>query len=186
MIDTMYAARGLGLAAHQVGVPVQLTVLDVAQVQADRPSGMWIGGKPVDLKDWTPLVLLNPKVELGEERDVMSEGCLSFPEINGDVPRSRKLVVRAQTLDGGDLVFEASGLLARAVQHEVDHLQGVLFTDRMSSATKASLAGRMKRLQREGMAEARPVAENPRPARPQPPVKRPPGPLPPEEADGGS
>ena len=173
MIDTMYAAHGLGLAAQQVGVPVQLTVLDVAQVRADRPSSMVVEGKEVDLSDWTPLVLLNPKLELGEERDLASEGCLSFPEINGDVPRSKRLKVTAQLLDGREIKFEASGLLARALQHEVDHLQGVLFTDRMNSATKASLAGRMKRWQKHGRAEARPVAQNPRQAKPQPVVKRP-------------
>ena len=173
MIDTMYAARGLGLAAQQVGVPLQLTVLDVAQVLPDRPSTMRIDGQAVDLKDWTPLILLNPKLELGEERDVASEGCLSFPDINGDVPRSKELTVQAQLLDGRTIVFEASGLLARALQHEVDHLQGVLFIDRMNSATKASLAGRMKRLQKEGMAEARPVSQNPRQAKQQPGGKRP-------------
>ena len=133
MIDTMYAARGLGLAAQQVGIPLQLTVLDVAQVQKDRPSTMLIDGKPVDLNDWTPLILLNPKLELGEERDVASEGCLSFPDINGDVPSDpSRLKVQAQLLDGREIRFEASGLLARALQHEVDHLQGVLFTDRMN------------------------------------------------------
>ena len=172
MLETMYAARGLGLAAQQVGLPLQLTVLDVAQVQEDRPSSMLIDGKPVSLDDWTPLILLNPKLELGEEKDFASEGCLSFPEINGDVPRSKTLKVRAQLLGGEELVFEAGGLLARALQHEVDHLQGVLFTDRMNSATKVSLAGRMKRLQKEGMAEARPVSENPRPAKNQAAGKR--------------
>lgn len=175
MIDTMYAARGLGLAAQQVGVPLQMTVLDVAQVQNDRPSSMIVDGKLVDINDWTPLVLLNPKVELGDERDVASEGCSSFPEINGDVPRSKRIKVQAQLLDGRTIHFEAAGLLSRAVQHEVDHLQGVLFTDRMNSATKASLAGRMKRLQKEGIAEARPVSENPRKAKQQPAVKRPGG-----------
>ena len=172
MIDTMYAARGLGLAAQQVGLPLQLTVLDVAQVQEDRPSAMFINGKPVNLDDWTPLILLNPRLELGEEKDFASEGCLSFPDINGDVPRAKLLTIRAQLLGGEEVIFQASGLLARALQHEVDHLQGVLFTDRMNSATKASLAGRMKRLQKEGMAEARPVSENPRAAKNQSAGKR--------------
>jgi peptide deformylase len=152
MIETMYAAHGLGLAAQQVGLPLQLTVLDVAQVQQDRPSTMSIEGRLVDLEDWMPLILLNPKLELDAERISGNEGCLSFPDIHGDVPRAQAIKVRAQKLDGSELVFEATGMLARALQHEVDHLQGVLFIDRMNSAAKASLAGRLKRLQKEGAA----------------------------------
>jgi peptide deformylase len=152
MIETMYAAQGLGLAAQQVGLPLQLTVLDVAQVQQDRPSTMSVNGVLVDLEEWMPLVLLNPELELAAERITSSEGCLSFPEIHGDVPRALAIKVRAQRLDGSELVFEATGMLARALQHEVDHLQGVLFIDRMNSAAKASLAGRLKRLQKEGAA----------------------------------
>jgi peptide deformylase len=152
MIETMYAAHGLGLAAQQVGLPLQLTVIDVAQVQQDRPSTMSVGGALVDLQDWMPLILLNPRLELGAERVSGSEGCLSFPEIHGDVPRASAIKVRAQKLDGSELIFEATGMLARALQHEVDHLQGVLFIDRMNSAAKASLSGRLKRLQKEGAA----------------------------------
>ncbi len=152
MIETMYGAHGLGLAAQQVGLPLQLTVLDVAQVQQDRPSTMSVGGELVDLGDWMPLVLLNPKLELEAERITGSEGCLSFPDIHGDVPRADRIKVRAQKLDGSELIFEATGMLARALQHEVDHLQGVLFIDRMNSAAKVSLAGRLKRLQKEGAA----------------------------------
>ena len=161
MIETMYAAHGLGLAAQQVGVPLQLTVIDVAQVQQDRPSTMSIDGALVDLEEWMPLVLLNPKLELDAERISGNEGCLSFPDIHGDVPRASKIKVRAHRLDGSELVFEATGMLSRALQHEVDHLQGVLFIDRMNSAAKASLAGRLKRLQKEGAAN--PTNGKPRP-----------------------
>ena len=170
MIETMYAAHGLGLAAQQVGVALQLTVLDVAQVQEERPSTMVVEGQPVELGDWMPLVLLNPRLELGAEKTVGNEGCLSFPEIHGDVPRSAQVTVHATMLDGRELKFEATGMLARAVQHEVDHLHGVLYIDRMNSATKVGLGGRLKRLQKEGAEN--PVNGKPRPAKRQPPAAK--------------
>lgn len=150
MTETMYAARGLGLAAQQVGVALQMTVVDVAQIQEDRPSTMTINGANVDLAAWMPLVLLNPRLELKLEKDVASEGCLSFPDLHGDVTRSSTIRVQADLLDGTPLDFEATGMLARAIQHEVDHLHGILFISRMSSAAKAGLSGRLKRLHKEG------------------------------------
>jgi peptide deformylase len=96
-----------------------------------------------------PLVLLNPEVELGEEIVTGSEGCLSFPEISADIDRAESVVVRAEMLDGGPVQIEATGLLARALQHEIDHLNGILFIDRMSSAVKVALASKLKRLQKE-------------------------------------
>ena len=148
MIETMEAANGVGLAAQQVGVPIQLAVVDVAGIE-DRPSTMAIGGQPVNPDEHMPLVLINPELELSGEKEIGTEGCLSFPEITGDIPRAPVVKARAQTLDGGEIEFEATGLLARALQHEVDHLHGVLFIDRMNSATKTALASRLKRLQKE-------------------------------------
>lgn len=148
MLDTMHAANGVGLAAQQVGVALQLTVIDVAEIE-DRPSTMTIEGAEVRLEEWMPLILLNPVVELGKVRELGTEGCLSFPELSADVSRAVGVKVKATLLDGSDFGFEATGLLARALQHEVDHLQGVLFIDRMNSATKAGMSGRLKRLQKE-------------------------------------
>jgi len=149
MLETMHAANGVGLAAQQVGHALQLTVLDVSQVE-DRPSTMKLNGNPVtDLATAMPLVLLNPLLKLGEEKEPGSEGCLSFPEITADIDRSIAVVVEAETLEGEPVQIEASGLLARALQHEVDHLNGILFIDRMNSATKVSHASRLKRLQKE-------------------------------------
>ena len=149
MLETMHAANGIGLAAQQVGHALQLTVLDVAQVE-DRPSAMTLNGEPVtDLATAMPLVLINPTLRLSEETDLGSEGCLSFPEITADIERSSSLEMEAETLDGDKLRIEASGLLARALQHEVDHLSGILFIDRMSSGAKASHGSRLKRLQKE-------------------------------------
>src|SRR5689334_20886760 len=143
MLETMHAANGIGLAAQQVGHAIQLTVLDVSQVE-DRPSAMTLNGEPVaNLETAMPLVVLNPVLRLGEATELGSEGCLSFPEISADIERSISVVMEADTLDGDQLRIEASGLLARALQHEVDHLNGILFIDRMSSAAKASHGSRL-------------------------------------------
>ncbi len=166
MQETMYAANGLGLAAQQVGVALQMTVVDVVPVQEERPSTMTVAGKEVNLADWMPLVLLNPRLEIGGDKINGNEGCLSFPDIHGDVPRASHITVHARGLDGGELNFEATGMLARAIQHEVDHLNGILYIDRMNSAAKAGLGGRLKRLQREGAAD--PTRGTPRPAKKQP------------------
>ena len=152
MLETMVAAHGVGLAAQQVGVPVQLAVIDVAGIE-DRPSTMLIGGRPVALEAHMPLVLLNPELTLSKEREAGNEGCLSFPEISAEIVRAATVRAKAQQLDGTPIEFEATGLLARALQHEVDHLHGILFIDRMNSAAKAGLAGKLKRLQKESRGE---------------------------------
>ena len=149
MLETMHAANGVGLAAQQVGQALQLTVLDVSQVQ-DRPSAMKLNGAAVDdLAAAMPLVLLNPTLRLSEEKDLGTEGCLSFPDISAEIDRALSIELDAETLDGERIHIEASGLLSRALQHEADHLNGILFIDRMSSAAKASLSSKLKRLQKE-------------------------------------
>ena len=148
MIETMHAANGVGLAAPQIGEALQLTVLDISQVE-DRPTQMKLNGQDVDPKSAMPLVLVNPEVELHTETEMGTEGCLSFPEISGQIERAKSIVARAQSLEGDKVEIEASGFLARAMQHEVDHLNGILFIDRMSSAAKAALSSRLKRLQKE-------------------------------------
>ena len=161
MIETMRAANGVGLAAQQIGEPLQLTVLDVSQVE-DRPSTLRLNGQDVDPKMASPLVLINPEIVLGPEIALGVEGCLSFPEITGEIERAETVRARAQGLDGSPIELEASGLLARALQHEVDHLNGILFIDRMNSAAKAALASRLKRMQKEterGIQKTRKVLE---------------------------
>jgi len=148
MIETMHAANGVGLAAQQIGEALQLTVLDISQVE-DQPSRMKLNGQDADPKSAMPLVLINPEIELRTETEMGTEGCLSFPEIRGEIERAKSIIVRAQSLDGDKIAIEASGFLARAIQHEVDHLNGILFIDRMSSAAKAALSSRLKRLQKE-------------------------------------
>ena len=148
MIETMHAANGVGLAAPQVGESLQLTVLDVSQVE-DRPSTMELNGENTDPQSAMPLVLINPEIDLGSETEMGTEGCLSFPEITGEIERAKSVTVRARNLDGEAIEIEATGFLARAIQHEVDHLNGILFIDRMSSAAKTSLSSKLKRLQKE-------------------------------------
>ena len=148
MLETMRAANGIGLAAQQVGEALQLTVVDVSAVE-DRPSTMAWNGREVNPNDHMPLIILNPRIETGPEKEIASEGCLSFPEISADIERAGWAKVEAQTLDGERVEIEATGLLARALQHEIDHLNGILFIDRMSAATKVALRSRLKRMQRE-------------------------------------
>lgn len=148
MLETMHAANGIGLAAQQVGAALQLTVLDVSQVE-DRPSTMKLNGADVDPASAMPLVLLNPRLELHEETVSGNEGCLSFPDITAEIDRAISIRLEAETIEGDMVRIEAAGLLARALQHEVDHLNGILFIDRMSSVAKASLASKLKRLQKE-------------------------------------
>ncbi len=148
MIETMHAANGVGLAAQQVGEALQLTVLDVSLVE-DRPSTLKVDGKEIDPKTAMPLVLINPEIELQGAAETGVEGCLSFPEITGDIERATSVIVRAQTLESSTIEIEATGFLARAIQHEGDHLNGILFIDRMNSAAKAALSSRLKRLQKE-------------------------------------
>ena len=148
MIETMHAAHGVGLAAQQIGEALQLTVLDISPIE-DRPSTLKLDGKDADPKTAMPLVLINPEVELHGETELGVEGCLSFPEITGDIERATSVIVRAQTLEGGTIQVEAGGFLARAIQHEHDHLNGILFIDRMNSAAKAALSSHLRRMQKE-------------------------------------
>jgi peptide deformylase len=116
MVETMRAESGIGLAAPQVGAGVQLTVIDL--------SG---GADPEQL-----IQLVNPTVEIEEGEVREEEGCLSFPDVILTVPRPARVVVKGRDLAGGSVELEAEGLLARCLQHEIDHLNGVLFIDRVS------------------------------------------------------
>lgn len=146
MFETMYAAKGVGLAAQQVGQALQLTVIDVRGA-TDRPSTLELEGKPADVHDFMPLVLLNPVVKPMAEAVEGPEGCLSFPEIFADIARAESADVTALNEKGQPLAFRCGGLLARVVQHEVDHLNGILFIDRMATETKRELKPELEALQ---------------------------------------
>jgi peptide deformylase len=146
MFDTMHDAAGVGLAAQQVGHALQLTVIDVRGVK-DRPSTLELDGKPADVKAYMPIVLINPEIKPIGDPATGPEGCLSFPEIYADITRPESVEVTATNLKGEKFSFRAGGLLGRAVQHEFDHLQGILFIDRMSGETKGELKPQLEEMQ---------------------------------------
>lgn len=148
MFETMYANKGIGLAAQQVGQALQLTVLDLRPV-TDRPSKVELQGKPAELDDIMPLVLINPELKPVNEPVPGPEGCLSFPEMYAEISRPESVDVTALNEKGKPIAFRAGGLLARAVQHEADHLNGILFIDRMDRKTKSELRDELDMLQDE-------------------------------------
>ncbi|CAB4243285.1 Peptide deformylase [Methylacidimicrobium sp. AP8] len=148
MRETMAANEGVGLAAQQVGKPLLLAVVDVTAAKA--ASSMIVGGRPVPLEEQMPLFLANPVLSLTKSKEIGNEGCLSFPGLRIDVPRSRRVSVRAQDLRGKPLVFEASGFLAVVIQHEVDHLHGKLFIDYLKPAQRKEIKEKLARI-RQGL-----------------------------------
>src|SRR5947208_137619 len=112
-----------------------------------RPSTLEVGGQPADLSAWMPLVLINPVVKPDGELVTGPEGCLSFPEIYQDITRPEFVEVSALNAKGERIEFKAGGLLARAIQHESDHLNGILFIDRMSRKAKQELKPELEALQ---------------------------------------
>jgi peptide deformylase len=146
MIETMHANHGIGLAAQQVGKALQLTVIDVREAK-DRPSWLELDGQPADVNEFMPLVLINPALKPGGEPATGGEGCLSFPEIFAEITRPELVDVKALNQKGKSIEFRCGGLLARVVQHETDHLNGILFIDRMSRKTKEELRPELDELQ---------------------------------------
>jgi len=152
MFETMHDAAGVGLAAQQVGHALQLTVIDVREVK-DRPSTLELVGQPADVAAFMPLVLINPQIQPTGEQATGPEGCLSFPEVYADITRPEFVEVKALNATGEPIAFKAGGLLARAVQHEVDHLNGILFIDRMTTAKKKELQPELDLLLAESKAK---------------------------------
>jgi peptide deformylase len=152
MFETMYAYKGVGLASQQVGLALQLTVIDVRGI-TDRPSSLELKGEPADVAGFMPLVLINPEVKAVGSPVAGPEGCLSFPEIFADITRSDVIDVKAMNQDWKLIEFRAGGLLARAIQHEVDHLEGILFIDRMTRESKEELRPELEELQAATKAE---------------------------------
>ncbi len=148
MIETMRAANGVGLAAPQVARDIQLAVIDVSH-NPECITYLRINGEKVNMVEHMPVIFLNPRLDLGKDKDVDEEGCLSFPRLRGDIRRSEEVKVTFETLEGETQVWETDGLLARAFQHEIDHLNGVLFIDRLSAAAKVGLKRKLTRLMQE-------------------------------------
>ncbi len=146
MYETMYDAHGIGLAAQQVGQALQLAIIDLRGLK-DRPSTLEINGLPMDVEDFMPLTLINPQIKPLNEPVSGPEGCLSFPEMYADITRPESIDVVAMNERGEPLHFKCGGLLSRAIQHEYDHLQGILFIDRMSRTDKIELQEELDLLQ---------------------------------------
>lgn len=131
MLDTMYKEEGIGLAAQQVGLAIQFCVIDVPS-HPEYPITSILDGQSLSPQLLMPMCLINPEIQFLPSDDYYyEEGCLSFPEIKGDVARPELISVQYQDLDGNPHKLECDGLLGRCIQHEVDHLNGILFTDRM-------------------------------------------------------
>ena len=145
MLETMHDAHGIGLAAQQIGRALQLTTVDVTGVE-DRPSRMEVNGEKVNPENYMPLILFNPKwTSVGNMTEAGPEGCLSFPEVYGDVKRPEEIDVTAMDEKGEAVAFRCGGLLARAIQHEWDHLQGILFIDRISRLKRSMYVKKRKK-----------------------------------------
>lgn len=135
MLETMYYAEGIGLAAPQVGVSSRVCVLDLRE-EDDPETGRWVFVNPVI-------------VESSDEVDKAPEGCLSIPEMEDVVTRPARVTVRGFDVEGEAIEVTAEGLLARALQHEMDHLDGVLFIDRLSAFKRRALLKKWKKSQQE-------------------------------------
>jgi peptide deformylase len=134
MIQTMYAAPGIGLAATQIGLPLRIFVADVS-----------VGRNPADL-----LVFVNPEFVERDGMQLEEEGCLSVPGFNATVARPARAVVKGMDREGREQIVEGTGLLARCFQHEMDHLEGTVFVDRLRGLQKDLIVRRIRKLTRAG------------------------------------
>lgn len=136
MLETMYDAPGVGLAAIQIGMPIRMVTMDVSKSEDERQ----------------PMVLINPEITwASEEKRVYEEGCLSIPEFYEEVERPDRVRFRYMNLDGQTVEQEADGLLATCVQHEIDHLNGVLFIDYLSKLKRDRVMTKFKKAAKRGV-----------------------------------
>lgn len=143
MVATMKAANGIGIAAQQVGRDLQVCIVDVSECEVDFDYLLDGRAPPLDLI--MPLAVVNPELEFLEgPSTVYEEGCLSFPDIRGDVKRPEAIRLKFQDIEGNPHTLECDGIFARCVQHEVDHLNGILFIDRMDKKTRRKIEGRLQ------------------------------------------
>ena len=156
MIATMHAAAGIGLAAQQVGRALQLCVIDLREVEPDFKWELDGAKPPLDL--FMPLTIVNPEIAIvrGTDEYLYEEGCLSFPKIRGEVARPDAITVKFYDERGVPHTLACDGLFARCIQHETDHLNGVLFIDRMDKKVRATLDDAVKALAKATREEAKP------------------------------
>jgi peptide deformylase len=146
MIETMHEAGGIGLAAQQVGQVLQLCVVDLRNADAEFDWALDGSRPPLDL--FMPMIVVNPRISprAGTAPATVEEGCLSFPDIRGEVTRPEAIVAKYRDERGIAHVLECDGLLARCLQHEADHLNGILFIDRMTRKARAPIEAEIKAL----------------------------------------
>lgn len=138
MFETMFTVEGIGLAANQVGVNKRILVIDASRGQLKKER----------------VALINPEIIFySKEVDCVKEGCLSFPEMEGAIERSISVTMRALNLNGDPIEFDAKEILARIFQHEIDHLNGKMFIERMTRADRQLLEGKLKKLKKETLAQ---------------------------------
>ncbi len=147
MFDTMRNASGIGLAANQVGADKQIFIVDISEIEG--------------YEDKKPIVFINPKFEkFSEEKIVIEEGCLSIPDVKADVERPAKVTILFQDTDMKEQKLEADELLARVIQHEYDHLQGVLFTDKISDEMKKKVKRDLQKIKNRKIDFEYPVTDH--------------------------
>jgi peptide deformylase len=134
MIETMYSSPGIGLAANQIGLNIRLATIDLS-----------VGEDPGQL-----IVICNPEIVSSEGEQKNDEGCLSIPDFSDTVVRPLKMKIRGVDLHGDEVTYDADGLLARCFSHEIDHLNGILFVDRLSPLKRTLIRNRIKKLAKAG------------------------------------
>lgn len=156
MIATMHAAAGIGLAAQQIGRAIQLCVIDLREVEPDFKWELDGARPPLDLI--MPMTIANPEITVvrGTDDYLYEEGCLSFPKIRGDIARPDAITVKFQDQHGVPHVLVCDGLFSRCIQHETDHLNGVLFIDRMDKKVRSSVEDAVKTLAKATREAAKP------------------------------
>ena len=146
MFDTMRNANGIGLAANQVGANKSIFVVDISKVE--------------EYEEIKPVVFINPVIEkYSEEKVMFEEGCLSIPDVHGEVERPESVVIKYYDTDLNVQTLEADKLFARVIQHEYDHLQGILFTDLVDEETKKSLKKSLQKIKKRKIEVSYPVSE---------------------------
>ncbi len=158
MFETMHKANGLGLAATQVGNLHRIITVDITDVDEHNAEGE----KEDDAHPTSPdlprkIVLINPEILAEEEKWTMQEGCLSLPDVRGDVERAEKIHVRYRDSEFNEQEIHADGLLARVILHELDHLNGVLFVDRINKAKRSLLLPKLRKIRKGEMKPEYPV-----------------------------
>lgn len=147
MFETMHNANGIGLAANQIGANKQIIVIDISKVE--------------DYEDTKPLAMINPKIiNRSEETIVYEEGCLSIPNQRADVIRPKKITIEFQDAESNVHTIEADDLLARVMQHEYDHLQGILFTDLVDEETKKRLKKPLSKIKKRKVEVDYPISQS--------------------------